>query len=132
LTPDTPGLRKKGDIWHIQKVIAGKLVRQSTGETELEQAERYLAKITEQERKVKIYDERLERTFNEAEARYINEYSHKTSLDRETYKFSNIMPYIGAMVLKNIYFGVFDTFISNRRKAGITAFFSAPRIVSNS
>lgn len=50
----TPGLRKKGEIWHIEKVIAGQLVRQSTGETELEQAERYLAQLIENRRKEKV------------------------------------------------------------------------------
>jgi integrase len=117
----TPGLRKKGDIWHIEKVIAGKLVRISTGETELEQAERYLAHLIEQERKVNIYGERLDRTFNVAAARYVNEYSHKKSLNRDITSLKVVMPYIGDMALKRIHFGVFDAFISNRKKAGITA-----------
>lgn len=79
----TPGLRKKGNIWHVEKVIAGQLVRCSTGEAELDQAERYLAKLIEDTRKVKVYGERIERTFDEASARYIDEYSHKRSLDRD-------------------------------------------------
>ena len=79
----TPGLRKKGEIWHIEKVIFGELIRQSTGETELDQAERYLAQLIEQRRKVVVYGERLERTFNDAAARFIEEYEHKRSLDRD-------------------------------------------------
>lgn len=117
----TPGLRKKGEIWHIEKVIAGKLVRTSTSETELEQAERFLARLIEVERKVKVYGERLDRVFNVAAARYVNDFSHKKSLDRDIQTLKVVMPYIGDMALKNIHFGVFDDFISNRKKAGITA-----------
>ena len=43
-----PGLRKKGEIRHIEKVVAGELVRVSTGETELEKAEQFLAKLIEE------------------------------------------------------------------------------------
>jgi len=117
----TPGLRKKGEIWHIEKVIAGQLVRQSTGETELDQAERFLAQLVEKLRKVKVYGERLERTFNEASARFIDEYSHKRSLDRDIVTLKAVMPFIGEMPLMTIHAGVLDGFIKNRKDSGISA-----------
>ena len=117
----TPGLRKKGNIWHVEKVIAGQLVRCSTGEAELDQAERYLAKLIEDTRKVKVYGERIERTFDEASARYIDEYSHKRSLDRDIVSLKAVMPYIGDMELRRIHSGVLDEFIKTRKKAGIKA-----------
>jgi integrase len=117
----TPGLRKKGDIWHIEKVIAGKLIRQSTGESELEQAERYLAQLIESQRKEKVYGERLDRTFNQASARYIDEYGHKRSLDRDIVTLKAVMPYIGEISLLKIHSGVLNEFIKDRKKAGITA-----------
>jgi hypothetical protein len=49
----TPGLRKQVEIWHVDKIIGGVHIRKSTGETELEQAERFLAKLVEQYRQVK-------------------------------------------------------------------------------
>jgi len=117
----TPGLRKKGDIWHIEKVIAGQLIRQSTGESELEQAERYLAQLIEQQRKVKIYGERLDRTFNEASARYVSEYGHKKSLDCDIFTLKSVMPYVGHLLLKNIHSGSLDSFIRDRKSSGISA-----------
>jgi hypothetical protein len=117
----TPGLRKKGDIWQIEKVIAGQLIRCSTGETDLESAEQYLVKLIEDTRKVKIYGQRLERTFDQAAARYVEEYGHKRSLDRDINSLQAVMPYIGSLELRKIHSGVLDEFIKNRRKAGITA-----------
>ncbi len=117
----TPGLRKKGEVWHIEKVIAGQLVRQSTGETELEQAERYLAQLIENRRKEKVYGERLDRTFNQAAARYIDEYGHKRSLDRDIATLKAIMPYIGEVALLKIHSGTLDDFIKDRKKSGISA-----------
>lgn len=117
----TPGLRKKGEIWHIEKVIAGQLVRQSTGETELDQAERYLAQLTEQTRKNKVYGERLERTFDEAAARYIDEYGHKRSIDRSIQALKLVMPYIGELPLLKIHAGALDGYIADRKAEGIAA-----------
>lgn len=117
----TPGLRKKGEIWHVEKVIAGQLIRCSTGETELDQAERYLAQLIEQRRKVVVYGERLERTFNDAAARFVEEYDHKRSLDRDINTLKAVMPYIGELPLLKIHSGVLDDFIRDRKRAGISA-----------
>ena len=117
----TPGLRKKGEIWHIEKVIAGQLVRQSTGETELEQAERYLARLTDNRRKEKVYGERMDRTFNEAAARYIGEYGHKRSIDRSIQALKLVMPYLGELPLLKIHAGALDDYINDRKKAGTSA-----------
>jgi integrase len=117
----TPGLRKKGEIWHIQKVIGGQLICQSTGETELERAERYLAQLVEKYRQVHVYGERLERTFNQAAARFIEDYAHKKSLDRDINTLKAVMPYIGDVPLLKVHIGVLDEFIKARKSAGISA-----------
>ena len=51
----------------------------------------------------------------------IDEYGHKTSLDRDIISLDKIMPYIGHIELSKIHSGVFDDFISDRKKAGIKA-----------
>ncbi len=117
----TPGLRKQGGVWHIQKVIAGELIRCSTGEKDLEKAEQYLAQLIEKNRKVKIYGDRIERTFDEAAARYVEEYDHKRSLDRDIVTLKAVMPYIGNFELRKIHSGVLDGFVKDRKAAGITA-----------
>lgn len=117
----TPGLRKKGEVWHIEKVIFGELVCRSTGETELENAERFLAKVIEDKRKTKVYGERIDRTFNEAAARFVDEYGHKRSLDRDISTLKAVMPYIGDMWLSKIHAGVLDSFIKDRKTAEISA-----------
>jgi integrase len=117
----TPGLRKKGNIWHIEKVIAGQLIRVSTGETELEAAERILALLIDRQRKIHIYGEKVERSFNEASARYVDENEHKKSLKTDIYSLKAIMPYIGNLNLRNIHSGSFDEFIADRKAAGRSA-----------
>ncbi|MGZ3767682.1 MAG: tyrosine-type recombinase/integrase [Mucilaginibacter sp.] len=117
----TPGLRQKGNIWHIEKVICGKLVRESTGETELEQAEKYLSQLKEQYRKIFIYGERIDRSFDQAAARFIEEYNHKRSIDRDIVTLKAVMPYIGELPLIKVHSGVLDKYILDRKKAGISA-----------
>jgi integrase len=117
----TPGLRKKGNIWHIDKTVAGIKLRESTGETELEAAERYLVKRIQEIRKEVVYGERRERTFDEAAARYIDEYDHKRSIERDIVTLKAIMPYIGNMELRMIHSGSFDRYIKDRKAEGIKA-----------
>ena len=105
----TPGLRKKGNIWQIEKVICGQRIYQSTGESELEAAERYLAQLTANIRKVQVYGERLEKTFDEAAARYVEEFDHKRSLDRDLVTLKAVMPYIGQLTLAKIHAGSLDS-----------------------
>lgn len=121
MAKSTPGLRKKGNIWHIDKTVAGIKLRESTGETELEEAERYLAKRIQEIRKVAVYGERRERTFDEAAARFIEEYGHKRSLDRDIDTLKAVMPYIGDLALKNIHSASLDQYIRDRKADGISA-----------
>ncbi|MGZ8903934.1 MAG: tyrosine-type recombinase/integrase, partial [Methylobacter sp.] len=86
-----------------------------------DQAERYLAQLTEKLRKVYVYGERIERTFNHAAARFIDEYGHKRSLDRDITTLKAVMPYIGGMPLLQIHSGSLDEFIKHRKQTGITA-----------
>jgi len=117
----TPGLRKRQGIWHIEKVIFGQPVFKSTGETELDAAERYLAHLTAELRETRVYGERIQRTFDEAAARFVEEYGFKRSIDRDIVTLKAVMPYIGQMQLLKIHSGVFDEYIRDRKKTGITA-----------
>jgi integrase len=121
MAKSTPGLRKKGEIWHIDKTIAGRKLRESTGEKELDAAERYLTKRIQEIRAELVYGERRERTFDEAAARFIEEYGHKRSLDRDIDTLKAVMPYIGQSALQKIHSATLDRFIRDRKAAGISA-----------
>jgi hypothetical protein len=79
----TPGLRKRGEIWHIEKTVKGVRLFESTGESDLEKAEQYLAKRIEEIRQEKVWGVRKKRTFNEAAAKYLLDYEHKRSIGRD-------------------------------------------------
>ncbi len=117
----TPGLRKKGQIWHIDKTVTGIKLRESTGEKELEAAERYLAKRIKDIRSVVVYGERRDRIFDEAAALFIEEYEYKLSLGRDIDTLKAVMPYIGNLPLKKIHSASLDQYIRDRKANGISA-----------
>jgi integrase len=117
----TPGLRKKGNIWQIEKIICGQRIYQSTGETELEAAEKYLAQLTAKIRQVQVYGERLERTFDQAAARFVEDFGHKRSIDRDITTLKAVMPFIGEQSLRKIHAGSLEAFIQARKADGISA-----------
>src|SRR5690349_7054116 len=99
----TRGLRKRNGIWHIQKQIRGYgRLHESTGSTDLEEAERYLAHRLEQIRRTVIYGERPQVTFRPAAERYMHEHAHLKSLERAGYAFDAVMPYIGDLTLERV------------------------------
>jgi len=116
----SPGLRKRGKVWHIDKIIAGRRIQASTGETELEAAERYLKKLAHDIREVEVYGESPVKTFDQAAARYILE-AHKKSLDRDLYSLDAVMPYIGSLPLLDVHAFTLEEFVHDRQEAGIAA-----------
>ena len=114
-----PGLVKRGEIWHINKVVDGRRLCESTGASELAEAERYLVRKLDICRQAKIYGLRPKRTFDEAAARFIETHSHKRSLSDDIGRLKGLMPYIGHLDLDAIHMGALQTFIESRRKAGV-------------
>ena len=58
-----PGLIMRAGVWHVDKLVFGRRVCQSTGTTRLEEAERMLARLMEETRQAAIYGVRPARTF---------------------------------------------------------------------
>jgi hypothetical protein len=58
----TPGLYERNGIWHIDKVVRGTRLQESTGTSERHEAEQYLAHRLEKLRQAKIYGVRQVRT----------------------------------------------------------------------
>lgn len=114
----TPGLFKRGDIWWIDKQIRGRRIQESTGTTDLEEAERYLVRRLEQFRKASVYGERPRRTFQTAAIRYLKDFEHKVSIEQDANSLAVIMPYIGHLFLDEIHDGTIKPYIDFRKSKG--------------
>ena len=79
-TNRVPGLIMRTGIWHVDKRILGRRVCQSTGTTQLEEAEQYLARVMDETRQAQVYGIRPARTFEQAAAKFVLENQHKRSL----------------------------------------------------
>lgn len=118
MSKKTPGLTKRNDIWHINKVIKGKRLYESTGTSDLEEAERYLAQRITEFRGQLIYGERKAYTFIEAATKYLKDVEKK-SLDRDAVTLKAAVPHIGHLQLEHIHMGTLEPFIAARKKAGL-------------
>ena len=100
----SPGLKKRGRIWWIDKKIKGYgRLAESCSTDNLEEAERYLAHRINEIRQAVVYGIRPTRTFEQAAVKYLNDYQHKKSLERDVYAFKRIMPHIGDLTLDRIH-----------------------------
>ncbi len=114
-----PGLVKRGGIWHINKRVDGQRICESTGSSQLEEAEKYLVRKLEIYRQAKVYGLRPKRSFDEAAARFLNEHQHKRSLSDDAGRLKGLMPHIGNRTLETIHMGSLQGFIEARRKEGV-------------
>ena len=117
----TPGLINRAGIWHIDKQINGRRIRQSTGSARLEEAERFLARLIEEIRQAVIYGVRPQRTFETAAAKYVLENDHKRSLHSDIGRLKLLIPWIGDKLLDRLHIGILQPWINHRRKEGAAA-----------
>jgi len=118
----SPGLQKRGRIWWIDKKIKGYgRLAESCGTNNLEEAERYLAHRINEVRQAVVYGIRPTRTFEQAVVKYLNDYQHKKSLERDIYAFMRIMPHIGDLTLDRIHNDTLAQYRQARRADGVTA-----------
>lgn len=111
-----PGLYKRGGTWHIDKIIRGKRVLESTGTGSLEEAERRLTDIIQGLREQRLYGVRPRRTFSDALARY---YQERGCAENDAYHCKMLDKAVGQMDLAEIHKGVFEPFIQQRRNDGV-------------
>jgi hypothetical protein len=100
-----PGLVKRGEVWHINKRIDGQRICESTGATQLEEAQRYLVRKLEAHRQAIVYGQRPKRSFDTAAARFVDTNQHKRSLSDDIGHLNKLMPYIGNLSLEAIHMG---------------------------
>jgi len=124
-----PGLRLKGNIWHIEKRCdhaPGGWLRESTGKTRRSEAEQVLI---ERLAEVRQQAERVERgihTFEVAGLRYIEEIAHKPSADASAMHLDTLLPFIGQLPLDQVHDGTLKPFVDHERNRGL-----APKSINN-
>lgn len=119
----TPGLYRRNGLWHIDKQIKGYgRLCESTGESHLDQAERYLIVRLERIRQTSVYGIRPTRTLVEAATKYLEESLANRAIQREADALKTIMKFVDPHTpLDKIHDGTFDSFRTTRRKQGRSA-----------
>ncbi len=117
----TPGLKKRGGFWHVDKHIGGQRICQSTGSTSLIEAERFLARLMEETRQAQHYGVRPTRSFAQAAAKFVLENQHKRSLHSDIGRLKQLMPWIGDTPLERLHRGTLEPWIAQRRADGVAA-----------
>lgn len=110
------GLVKRGNIWHINKQVAGYgRIRCSTGTSDRQEAEKYLIKLLDEARQKTVYGMRTYATFRQAATRYLQEYSHQPSIKLSALYLSQIVDYIGDTPINEISHISFDKYVADRQ-----------------
>jgi len=113
-----PGLYKRGDAWHVDKQVKGYgRLCESCGTSDLREAERFLVHRLEEIREAEVYGIRPTRTFEQAAEKYLNENTHKRSLDRDVYALQAVLPFIGHLRLERVHDDALGDFKQVRQKA---------------
>ncbi len=114
-----PGLRNRGGIWHIEKQILGHKVCQSTGTSDLKEAELILARKIEEIRQITLFGVRPNRTFRDAASKFLEENLHLASIGDYAMYLKQLDPFIGDLSLEKVHLGTLQPFIKARRKQGV-------------
>lgn len=115
----SPGLVKRGGLWHVQKRVLGHRLRESTGTDSLVEAERYLNRRIEELRDATIYGIRPKRDFRQAATKFLVENQHKRSIRDDAGRLKVLVDHIGDLPLEAVHIGAMQPFIEARRKAGV-------------
>ena len=113
------GLTKRGGLWHIDKQFRGVRICESTGTSDLRQAEEHLAKRMIELREAQLYGLRETRTFRAAATRYLQDYACKKRIKDDALHLRQLDRYIGGLELKQVHMGSLQSFIAQRRQDGV-------------
>lgn len=94
---------------------------ESCGTSDLNEAERYLAYRLEEIRQAMVYGVRPTRTFKQAAVKYLEDYQHKKSLQRDIYSLDRAIPHIGHLRLDRIHNDTLAQYRRARRADGVSA-----------
>ena len=114
-----PGLTKRGGVWHIDKQFRGARICESTGTSDIRQAEEYLAKRIVELRETRLYGARELRSFRSAATKYLLENNYKKRIKDDALHLKQLDPFIGVLELKQVHMGTLQDFIAQRRRDGV-------------
>ena len=113
------GLRLRNGIWHIDKMVDGKRLFESTKVSQRAEAEKVLIYRLEQIRQATVFGVRPQRTFKEAATRYLTENGHKRTIAENADEIEQLMPYIGHLPLDKINMFSLQPLITARQQQGV-------------
>ena len=116
-----PGLRKRGEYWHIEKAIDGKRIYESTGQTDYRRAEEYYDRRILDIRQVLEHGGRPKLAFREAVEKFLREECPTKSLERAGYAFDKVLPFIGDLLIERVHEGSLSGYKETRQRAGVAA-----------
>lgn len=112
------GLTKRGGLWHINKVVRGERIYESTGTGEREEAERYLIRRLEEIRQQSIYGVRKTPKWREAATRYLVENKDMPSIGLTATYLEQLDPFIGEMPVTHVDDDALQPFVQWMRDGG--------------
>ena len=101
--------------WKIDKRIPryGRIC-ESTGTSDYDEAEKYLARKLEEIRAATVYGVRPKRTFREAATKFLNDHTRRRGISRDATALKDLDPHIGDKFIDEIYDGTFKLTSSAR------------------
>ncbi|MDI3598808.1 tyrosine-type recombinase/integrase [Pseudomonas aeruginosa] len=115
------GLYERNGIWHVDKVVRGQRLQESTGTSNREEAEQYLIHRLEKLREEKVYGIRRIRSWREAATRYLVEYKDMPSIGLAAIYLEQLDPYIGDLPLTHVDDESLAPYIKHKLKPGSTS-----------
>jgi integrase len=113
----TRGLINRKGIWHIDKIVRGRRICESTGEGDLAKAEEFLALRIDGVREADIYGVRPKRTGRQAATKYLQE-ADKASIRCDAAQLKMLDRFIGSLPLQSVHMGNLQPFIEWRKSQG--------------
>ncbi|MFH1872706.1 MAG: tyrosine-type recombinase/integrase [Pseudomonadota bacterium] len=114
------GLTLRGGVWHVNKVVKGQRIYESTGTGSREEAERYLIHRLEGIRQATVYGVCQVRTWREAATKYLLEFQHQPSIWLTALYLEQLDPFIGELPLTHIDDDALRPFIVFKKKDTVT------------
>ena len=113
-----PGLTLRGKVWHIDKDLFGARICESTRTSDLREAASILARRIEELRASHYFGVARQRTFREAATKFLEENTHKRSLERDARALAMWDSYIGDLPVRRVHHGTLQPYVKDRLAAG--------------